>query len=150
MGIVEFSGVAFTTFQLKGAAYQWCRAYELGSPAEAASLTWIHFSNMFLREFVPQSLRDAWRTEFEQLRQGSMTVLEYAVRFSDLSRYAPALVAAIRERVCQFIERLNLGIRFSMAQELEMDIVYWQVVGIARRLKGIWTREREEMEALRF
>ncbi|XP_070049955.1 uncharacterized protein [Nicotiana tomentosiformis] len=31
---------------------------------------------MFLREFVPESLKDAWRTEFEQLRQDSMTVSE--------------------------------------------------------------------------
>ncbi|XP_070019565.1 protease Do-like 5, chloroplastic [Nicotiana sylvestris] len=29
---------------------------------------------MFLREYVPHSLKDSWRMEFEQLRQGSMTV----------------------------------------------------------------------------
>ena len=39
MGIVETSGVVFTTFQLREAAYQWWWAYELGSPAELASLT---------------------------------------------------------------------------------------------------------------
>ncbi|XP_070037154.1 uncharacterized protein [Nicotiana tomentosiformis] len=65
MGIVETSEVAFTMFQLRGAAYQWWRAYELSSLAELASLTWVPFSEMFLREFVPQSLRDAWRAEFE-------------------------------------------------------------------------------------
>ncbi|XP_070057654.1 uncharacterized protein [Nicotiana tomentosiformis] len=72
--IVETSGVTFTTFQLKGAAYQWWQAYEMGSPAELASLTWVQCSLMFLREFVPQSRQDAWRTEFEQLRQGTMSV----------------------------------------------------------------------------
>ncbi|XP_070045742.1 uncharacterized protein [Nicotiana tomentosiformis] len=30
--------------------------------------------DMFLKEYVPQRLRDAWRAEFEQLLQGSMTV----------------------------------------------------------------------------
>ncbi|XP_070053324.1 uncharacterized protein [Nicotiana tomentosiformis] len=83
MGIVETSGVVFTTFQLIGAAYQWWRAYEL---------------------------------EFEQLRQGSMTMSEYTVRFSDLDRHELALVATVRERVRRFIERLNPCIRFSMAQ----------------------------------
>jgi len=39
MGITESSRVAFTTFHLKGATYQWWRAYELGSPVEVASLT---------------------------------------------------------------------------------------------------------------
>ncbi|XP_070054739.1 uncharacterized protein [Nicotiana tomentosiformis] len=112
MGIVESSAIAFTTFQLKVAAYQWWQSYMLGSPAEAASLTLAYFSNMFLREFIPQSLRDTWRVEFEQLCQGSMTVSEYAVQFNDLSRHAPALVATVRERVHRFIEGLNPRIRF--------------------------------------
>ncbi|XP_070057674.1 uncharacterized protein [Nicotiana tomentosiformis] len=95
MGIVEMSGVAFTTFQLKEAAYRWWRAYELGSLVEAASLSWTRFSEMFLREFVPQTLQDAWRAVFEQLRQGIMSVSEYAFRFNDLSRHAPALVSTV-------------------------------------------------------
>ncbi|XP_070036454.1 uncharacterized protein [Nicotiana tomentosiformis] len=36
-----------------------------------------------------------------------------------------------------------------MARELDMDIVYQQVVGIARRLEGILTREKEERESKR-
>ncbi|XP_070039362.1 uncharacterized protein [Nicotiana tomentosiformis] len=104
---------------------------------------------MFTREFVPESLRDAWRTAFKQLRQGAMTVLEYAIWFSDLSRHAPNLVAMVRERVHQFIEGLNPGIKFIMARELEMDIPYQQVVDISMRLKGMCAREREVREAKR-
>ncbi|XP_070031996.1 uncharacterized protein [Nicotiana tomentosiformis] len=74
MGIAETSGLSFTTFQLKGAVYQWWHAYELSSPVEAASLTRTQFSNMFLREYFPQCLRDSWRAEFEKLRQGAMIV----------------------------------------------------------------------------
>ncbi|XP_070041179.1 uncharacterized protein [Nicotiana tomentosiformis] len=95
MGVTESSGVSFTTLQLKGAAYPWWRAYKLDSLAEAASLTWTQFSDMFLMDYVPQSLRDAWRAEFEQLCQGSMFVSEYAVRFSDLAKHAPTLVATV-------------------------------------------------------
>ncbi|XP_070034874.1 uncharacterized protein [Nicotiana tomentosiformis] len=146
MGIAESSGVAFTTFQLRGAAYQWWRAYEVASPAEETSLTLTQFLDMFLREYVPQSLRDAWRAEFEQLRQGSIIVSEYAVRFSDLARHVPALVDTVRERVLRFIEGLDPSIRFSMARELKMDIAYQQVVGIARRLEVMLTRERERRE----
>ncbi|XP_070041624.1 uncharacterized protein [Nicotiana tomentosiformis] len=124
MGIVEMSGVALTTFQLKGAAYQWWRAYELGSLADVASLTWVQFSEMFLGEFVPQSLRDAWRAEFERLHKGSMSVSEYAVRFSDLAKHAPALVSTDRERVHRFIEGLRHDIRFSMSWELESDVSF--------------------------
>ncbi|XP_070056813.1 uncharacterized protein [Nicotiana tomentosiformis] len=133
MGIVESSRVAFTTFQLKGAAYQWWRAYELGSQVEEALLNWAQFSQMFMREFVPQSLRNAWRTEFEQLCQGAMSVSEYAVWFSELSRHAPALVSTFIERVCRFIEGLNPGIKFSMARDLETDIPYQQAMEISQR-----------------
>ncbi|XP_070031774.1 uncharacterized protein [Nicotiana tomentosiformis] len=121
----------------------------IDSQAEAASLIWTQFSDIFLTEYVPQSLRDVWRAEFEQLRRGSMTVSEYAVWFSDLSRHAPALVTTVRERVRRFIEGLLPSIRFSMARELEMDITYQQVVVIARRLEGMRTQEREEREAKR-
>ncbi|XP_070046280.1 uncharacterized protein [Nicotiana tomentosiformis] len=104
---------------------------------------------MFLREYVPQSLRDAWSAEFEQLRQGSMTVSKYAVRFSDLAQHAPALVAIVRERVRRFIKGLHPSIRLNMAQELEMEISYQQVMSIARRLEGMLAWEREERESKR-
>ncbi|XP_070042756.1 uncharacterized protein [Nicotiana tomentosiformis] len=78
-----------------------------------------------------------------------MTISDYAVRFSDLFRHAPAFVATVREGVRRFIERLNPGIRFSMAPELEMDITYQQVVEITWRLEGMWAREREEREVKR-
>ncbi|XP_070010795.1 uncharacterized protein [Nicotiana sylvestris] len=121
MGITGSSEVSFTAFQLWGDAYEWWRTYELDSPNEAASLTWTQFSDMFLREFVPQSLRDARCAEFEHLRQGAITVLEYAIRYTKLARHAPALVATVRERV----------------------------VSIARRVEGMHAREREEREGKR-
>ncbi|XP_070041314.1 uncharacterized protein [Nicotiana tomentosiformis] len=102
---------------------------------------------MLLRKYVLQSLRDAWRAEFEQLRQGSMTVPEYAVRFSDMARHEPALVATVREWFHRFIEGLNPSIRLGMDRELEMDIAYKHVVGIARRLEGKLTRDKEQREA---
>ncbi|XP_070011116.1 uncharacterized protein [Nicotiana sylvestris] len=136
MGISGSSGVSFTTFQLRGAAYDWWRTYELDSPDEAASLSWIQFSDMFLREFVPQSLRDAWRAEFEHFCQGAMTISEYTVHYTSLDRYAPALVSTVREKVRRFNEGLIPSIRSSMARELEMDISYQQVVNIARKDRG--------------
>ncbi|XP_070002335.1 uncharacterized protein [Nicotiana sylvestris] len=147
MGIAESSGVSFTSFQLRGATYQWRRAYELDSPAKAYSLTWTQFSDIFLREYVPQSLRDAWRAKFEQLRQGVMTVSEYAVHLSDLATHAPTLVFIVRERVYRFIKGIHLSIRTSMARKLEIDISYQQIVSIARRVEGTLARERERRES---
>ncbi|XP_070042678.1 uncharacterized protein [Nicotiana tomentosiformis] len=97
MGIVEVCEAAFTKFQLMGSVYRQWQAYEEGRPADVAPLTWAQFSKMFLKEFVPHTLRDAWRTEFEQLHQVTMTAFEYALRFSKLSRQASALVSTTRE-----------------------------------------------------
>ncbi|XP_070012915.1 uncharacterized protein [Nicotiana sylvestris] len=149
MGITTSSGVSFAAFQLRGAAYDWWHTFELDSPDKAASLTWTQFSDIFQREFVPQSLRDTWRAEFEHLRQGPMTLFEYAIRYTRLARHAPALVATVRERVHRFVEGLIHSIRSGMARELEMDIPYQQVVSIARRIDGMHAREREEREAKR-
>nr|XP_009768035.1 PREDICTED: uncharacterized protein LOC104219099 [Nicotiana sylvestris] len=100
---------------------------------------------MLLREFVPQSLRDAWCVEFKQLRQGTMSVSEYAIRFSDLSIHSPSLVSTIRERVRRFIEGFHPSLRTSIAQELEIDISYQQTMSIARRVEGMLARkERRE------
>ncbi|XP_070034199.1 uncharacterized protein [Nicotiana tomentosiformis] len=104
---------------------------------------------MILREYVPQSLRDAWHAEFEQLRQGAMIVSEYAVSFSELARHALALVATIRERVRRFIEGLFPSIRTSMARELEMNITYQKTVSIARRVEGMLSRDKEKRKAKR-
>ncbi|XP_070034955.1 uncharacterized protein [Nicotiana tomentosiformis] len=78
-----------------------------------------------------------------------MSVSEYGVRFSDLSRHVLALVATVREQVCRFIEGLNQSIRFSMTRELELDTPYHHVVEIARRLEGMRDRDREDREAKR-
>ncbi|XP_070025360.1 uncharacterized protein [Nicotiana sylvestris] len=144
MGISESSGVSFTTFQLRGAAYEWWRTYELDSPDEAVSPTWTQFSDMFLREFIPQSLKDVWHAEFEHLCQGTMTVLEYDIRYTNLARHSPTLVSTVRERVRRFIEGLNPNIGSSMAHKLEIDISYQQVVKIDRRREGMHGRERED------
>ncbi|XP_070037032.1 uncharacterized protein [Nicotiana tomentosiformis] len=116
-------------------------------PVDAAPLTLTQFSEIFFREFVHQTLRNAWRIEFELLHQGTMIVLQYIIRFSELSLHAPILVSTVRERVHRFIEGLSYGLRFSMARELETGTPFQQVVEIVRRLEHIWGEEREDKEA---
>ena len=69
-GILETSGVAFTTFQFFGAAFTWWEAYERRRPVGAAPLTWQQFSILFLEKYVPQPRREELRRQFEWLRQG--------------------------------------------------------------------------------
>ncbi|XP_070045226.1 uncharacterized protein [Nicotiana tomentosiformis] len=111
--------------------------------------TWAQFLEIFLKGFVPQTLWDAWRTEFEQLRQGTMTVSEYAIKFSELARHAPIIVCTVRKRVRRFIEGLDNNFKICMARELQTDISFQQVVEIARMLERVRSEEREAKEAKR-
>ena len=47
-----------------------------------------------MERFLPESVRRARAREFEELKQlPNMTVVEYDMRFTQLSRYAPYLVS---------------------------------------------------------
>jgi len=43
---------------------------------------------MFLEKYLPNDVRRAKEIEFMQLRQGSMTVWEYASKFEELGKYS--------------------------------------------------------------
>ncbi|XP_070046930.1 uncharacterized protein [Nicotiana tomentosiformis] len=76
MGIVKTNGVDFAVFQMAGSAKRWWRDYMLTRPAGSPTLTWDKFSRLFLEKFLPITLREDYRRQFERLRQGSMIVTQ--------------------------------------------------------------------------
>ncbi|XP_070051514.1 uncharacterized protein [Nicotiana tomentosiformis] len=76
-----------------------------------------------------------------------MTLSEYAIRFSELARHAPILVPTITERVHRLIEGLDYDIKICMAQELQTDTPFQQVVEITRKIEGVLGEERESKMA---
>ncbi|XP_070043042.1 uncharacterized protein [Nicotiana tomentosiformis] len=77
MGILETSGVSFTTFPFSRAAFRWWETYERRKPVGAVPLTWHEFSILFLEKFVSQSRKEELRRQFEQLRQDGMSMNQY-------------------------------------------------------------------------
>ena len=55
--------------------------------------TWEDFVRLFKAKYIPEHVQDKMEQEFLSLTQGSMTVLEYEARFTELARYAPHIVA---------------------------------------------------------
>ncbi|KAF3662464.1 hypothetical protein FXO38_11165 [Capsicum annuum] len=53
---------------------------------------WV-FQDAFLDKFFPLKMREAKVEKFMNLRQGSMTVKEYCLKFNQLAKYAPDLMA---------------------------------------------------------
>ena len=50
-------------------------------------ITWELFKTAFLRRFFPREMREAKVEEFINLKQGSMAVREYSLKFVKLSKY---------------------------------------------------------------
>jgi hypothetical protein len=79
--------VLFALHQLVGPAADWWDAY-VEAHEELESINWQEFKNSFRSHHVPLGVMKL-KKEFEDLKQGSMSVSEYVTRFTRLSRYTP-------------------------------------------------------------
>ncbi|XP_070056744.1 uncharacterized protein [Nicotiana tomentosiformis] len=123
-GILDTSGISFTTFHLMGAAFTWWEIYERGRPAGAMPLLWNEFSVLFLEKFVPLTRMEELRRQFEQLRQEGMSVTQYEMRFSEVAHHTVWLVSTERKRIKRFIDGLNYGLCFIMTRENVSGVMF--------------------------
>lgn len=100
-------GVELAAYQLKGVAYQWYDQWEEIRGEDVALAVWEDFSQAFLDHFFPQELREAKAEEFVNLKQGKMSVREYGLKFTQLSRYAPELVSTMRAKMRKFVSGIS-------------------------------------------
>ena len=63
---------------------------------------------------MPHGLREEKASEFEQLRQGNMSVMEYRAKFLSLARYAQHLISDPSRRVSRFV----FGLKDSIARSV--------------------------------
>ena len=74
-------------------------------------MTWDDFPKLFMGKYFSASVRHAKAWEFLELRQGTMTVLEYVARFTELARFEDHYVATDAAKVRRFEDGLKLSIR---------------------------------------
>ncbi|MQM06099.1 hypothetical protein Taro_038919, partial [Colocasia esculenta] len=77
----------------------------------AVDVAWDAFVRLFRAKFVPEHIQDKMEQEFLSLTQGSMTVLEYEARFSELSKYALHIVEDERRKTKKFVMGLKPSLR---------------------------------------
>lgn len=73
-------------------------------------MTWVQFKESFFEKYFPQCVRDRKVTEFEQLKQGTMSVAKYESKFTELARYAPHMVDTGYKKARKFEGGLNVEI----------------------------------------
>ncbi|XP_069152031.1 uncharacterized protein [Solanum lycopersicum] len=84
MGATDIEKAELASYQLKDVAQTWCKMW-----------------------FFPREMKEAKVEEFINLKQGSMTVREYSLKFVKLSRYATPLVSTSREEMSRFLTGIN-------------------------------------------
>ena len=68
---------------------------------------WETFKTQFTDKYVPSHVKRQKAIEFQQLKQGNMTVLEYVTKFERLARYARELIDTEQKKITNFLEGLN-------------------------------------------
>ena len=74
-------------------------------------MTWAEFHDLFMGKYFLDTARHAKAQEFLELRQGTMTVMEYVARFNELARFSDDYMATDVAKVRRFENGLKLPIR---------------------------------------
>jgi hypothetical protein len=111
--------VMLASHQLFGPAADWWDAY-MEAHEEPESINWSEFRAAFHEHHIPQGVIKLKKKEFQDLKQGSMSVNEYVTKFTQLSRYAPHEVDTDEKKQECFLNGLNDGLTYALeAQDFE-------------------------------
>ena len=107
--ISDTTRIRLAAFQLEGEAQVWWNWAMTSRDPEA--MTWVEFQELFMGKYFPDIARHAKAQEFLELKQGTMTVMEYVARFTELARFSDDYVATDMAKVRRFKNGLKLSIR---------------------------------------
>jgi hypothetical protein len=105
--------VLLASHQLSGHAADWWDAY-VEAHEEPESINWPEFRDAFRAHHVPQGVIKLKKNEFQDLKQGSMSVNEYITKFTQLSRYVPHEVDTDEKKQECFLNGLNDGLAYAL------------------------------------
>ena len=101
--------IRLAAFQLEGEAQVWWKWARTSRDLEA--MTWAEFQELFMGKYFPDTARHVKAQEFLELKQRTMTVMDYVARFTKLARFADDYVATDMAKVRRFENGLKLSIR---------------------------------------
>ena len=101
--------IRLTAFQLEGESQVWCDWLKASKDIEA--MTWGEFHELFIGKYFPAATKHANAWEFLELKQETMTMLEYVPKFIELGHFTNDYVATDIAKVRKFEDGLKLSIR---------------------------------------
>ena len=75
--------IRLVAFQLEGEAQVWWKWARTSRDLEA--MTWVEFQELFMGKYFPDTARHAKAEEFLELKHGTMVVMNYVARFTELA-----------------------------------------------------------------
>ncbi|XP_070032467.1 uncharacterized protein [Nicotiana tomentosiformis] len=103
MPATETEAVELASYRLKEVTYSWFEMWEESREEGSPPARWSEFADTFIDHFLHVETKEAHAAEFENLKQGSMSVWEYHMRFACLSKYAVYMLPTMEARVRRFL-----------------------------------------------
>jgi hypothetical protein len=133
----------FAAHQLVGPATDWWDAY-IEAHEEPETINWQEFRNNFRTHHLLFGMMKLNKNEFEDLKQGSMSVNEYVTQFTQLSRYALDNMDTEEKKQDWFLNRLKDGLTYVLKAH---DFINFQdmvdKVVVLENRRGIMERKRK-------
>ncbi|XP_051136691.1 uncharacterized protein LOC127255262 [Andrographis paniculata] len=99
---------------LKGLANWWWLGKE-AAEVDQVDMTWDEFKEKLKARFIPSHVRKEKKQELLDLKQGSMSVEDYFVKFNELEMYVPDYFSCEQDRVDHFVDGLQQRIQEVLA-----------------------------------
>ena len=111
--VAEEQKTIFATYMLKGEANLWWESKK--NFEEEDIVTWDRFSKLFLDKYLPKYMEGQTELKFLELKQNNLSVMEYEVKFTELSRSVPELVSTEEKKARRFQQGLRQWIQNRIA-----------------------------------
>ena len=101
--------IRLAAFQLEGESqvlWDWVK-----TSRDLEAMTWAKFHELFMGKYFPATTKYEKAQEFLELKQGTMTVMEYVAKFTELACFIYDYVATDMAKVRKFENGLKLSIR---------------------------------------
>ncbi|XP_051150298.1 uncharacterized protein LOC127264797 [Andrographis paniculata] len=112
-------------------------------------MTWDEFKAKLKARFIPSHIRKAKKQELLDLKQGSISVEDYFVKFNELEMYVPDYFSCERDRIDHFVDGLQHRIQEALAV-LDISSLYEAYERAARFYQKQEVRQKESEKEIGY
>ncbi|XP_015081272.1 uncharacterized protein LOC107024841 [Solanum pennellii] len=143
-GATDTEKPKLASYRVKDVAQSWSKMWQDSRPLGGVLVMRELFKTAFLERFFLREMREAKVEEFINLKQGSMTIREYSLKFVKITRYATSVVSKRRNEISRFLtgimgdlEEECPSTKLHDNKDLSRLIVHVKLVEDSRKRRGV-------------